>query len=75
MPKLLNISAGKFIKFLSQNGFLLDHTTGSHFIYFNPSTKRRVTIPKHNKDLPKGTIMSILKESGLSKDDLLRFFN
>lgn len=75
MRKLLNLPAKKLIKFLTQNGFLLDHTTGSHFIYFNLSTKRRVTVPKHHGDLPKGTIISILKEARLSKDDLTNFFN
>jgi len=75
MPKLLNLSPRKLIKFLVKNGFQLDHTTGSHFIYFNPRAKRRVTVPKHVKDLPKGTIISILKESGFSKEDLSNFFN
>ena len=75
MPKLPNLSPRKLTKFLVKNGFQLDHATGSHFIYFNPQTKRRVTIPKHAKDLPKGTIISILKESGFSKDDLANFFN
>jgi len=75
MSKLLNLSPRKLIKFLVKNGFQLDHATGSHFIYFNPQTRRRVTVPKHTKDLPKGTIISILKESGFSKEDLMNFFN
>lgn len=75
MPKLPNLSAKRLIKFLTHNGFLLDHSTGSHFIYFNPAAKRRVVVPKHHKDLPKGTMISILKEAGLSKESLTDFFN
>mgnify|MGYP003729565433 FL=1 len=29
---------------------------------------RRVVVPFHKKDLPKGTINEIIKQSGLSKD-------
>lgn len=33
-------------------------------------TKRRAVIPCHIKDLPKGTLMNILREAGISKIDL-----
>lgn len=51
---------------LCQHGFLLDHTTGSHYIFYHPETKRRVTVPYHTKDLPRGTLTSIIKQSGLT---------
>lgn len=70
MSKLPNFTPRKIIKILKQNGFLLDHTTGSHFVFYHPKTKKRATVPYHTKDLPKGTLFSILKQSGLTKEDL-----
>ena len=70
MPKLPALTPKKIIIILKQNGFLLDHSTGSHFIFYHPATKRRVTVPYHSKDLPKGTLLSILNQSGLTRNDL-----
>ena len=52
---------------LLKNGFVLDHQTGSHRVYYNEATKRRVIVPYHKKDLPKGTLMSILKATGIDE--------
>lgn len=69
MPKLPSITPKKLVKFLKKLGFQLDHTTGSHFIFYNPQTKKRAIVPYHIKDLPKGTLMSILKEAGISRKE------
>lgn len=71
MPKLPVLNADKIIKFLKRRGFVLDRTKVSHKIYFNPETKRRVVIPYHKRDIPKGTLISILKQAGFNKKDLL----
>lgn len=54
MPKLPALKPRQVIRFLEQNGFALDHTSGSHFIFYNPITRRRAVVPSHNRDLPKG---------------------
>ena len=69
MPKLPVISYKKLVKILVKFGFQLDHTTGSHFIFYHPQTKKRAVVPRHLKDLPKGTLMSILREVGISKEE------
>ncbi|WP_323094676.1 type II toxin-antitoxin system HicA family toxin, partial [Aeromonas hydrophila] len=33
----------------------------------HPTKKGRVTIPHPNKDLPKGTVKSILKQAGIAE--------
>jgi predicted RNA binding protein YcfA (HicA-like mRNA interferase family) len=33
MPKLPAVKPRQVIRFLEQNGFILDHTSGSHFIF------------------------------------------
>jgi len=72
MPKLPIITSKKLLKILEKSGFQLDRTTGSHFIFYNKADKKRVTVPFHRKELPKGTIMSILREMGISKKELLK---
>jgi len=32
-------------------------------IYYNPSSQRRAIVLQHNRDIPKGTLMSLLKEA------------
>jgi len=60
------------MKALEKAGFILDRIKGSHHIYFNSSTGRRVTVPYHNKDLKRSTLNSIIKESGLSREEFLK---
>jgi len=36
--------------------------------------KKRVTVPFHRKELPKVTTMSILREAGITKEELLALF-
>lgn len=74
MPKLPVLTPKKLIKIIEKLGFQLDHKTGSHFIFYDEVYKRRVTIPYHAKDLPKGTILSILKQAGITKDDIEKLF-
>jgi predicted RNA binding protein YcfA (HicA-like mRNA interferase family) len=61
------------ISFLEQNGFFLDHTSGSHFIFYHPSSRRRAVVPSHNRDLPKGTLISLLREAGFTREELIDF--
>lgn len=74
MPKLSSVTPKKIVKILEQLGFQLDHTTGSHFIFYNPQTQKRAVVPFHNKDLPIGTLISILREAGIDKKDFKNFF-
>ena len=70
MPKLKVLTAKQVVKILKQNGFQLDHSTGSHFAFYHPESRRRVTVPVHAGDLPKGTLLAILRQAGISKQDL-----
>lgn len=70
MPKLQSLTPQKIVKVLEKKGFVLDRVKGSHHIYYNLETKRRVVVPIHKRDLPKGTLFEILKQSGISKEEL-----
>ncbi|MGB2885062.1 MAG: type II toxin-antitoxin system HicA family toxin [Dehalococcoidia bacterium] len=70
MPKLPSLSPQRIIKILEGKGFVLDRITGSHHIYYHPETRRRAVVPLHKKELPKGTLIEILKQAGISKEEL-----
>jgi len=57
-------------RLLEAHGFVLDRVKGSHPIYHHPERGRRVVVPMHKEDLPTGTLLSILKQAGLDRDDL-----
>lgn len=50
-------------------GFVEDRQSGSHKILYHPETQARAVIPFHVKELPKGTFVSILKESKITRDE------
>ncbi len=71
MHKIPSLTPDKIIKVLEKKGFILSRTKGSHHIYYHRKTKRRVIVPLHKKDLPKGTLIEILKQAGISKEELI----
>ena len=73
MPKFPSVTPRKLIQIIKHLGFKLDHTTGSHFIFYNSKTKRRAVVPYHLKDLPKGTLTSILRDAEIGRKELKDF--
>jgi len=71
MPKLPALTSRKILALLKKVGFEVDHITGSHHILFNKETGKRVVVPFHTRDLPKGTLHTIFRSAGLSINDLL----
>ena len=70
MPKLPTLTPQKIITILERRGFVLDRIKGSHHIFYHTETKRRVIVPVHRKDLPVGTLVEILKQAGIERDEL-----
>ena len=70
MSKIPSLTPRKIIKVLEKKGFVFDRSKGSHYIYYHPETKKRVVVPFHKKDLPKGTFFEILKQAGITKEEL-----
>lgn len=53
------------IKVIEADGWYLHRTAGSHHHFKHPNKTGLVTIPHPKKDLPNGTVKSILKQAGL----------
>jgi predicted RNA binding protein YcfA (HicA-like mRNA interferase family) len=75
MSKLPAVKPRQVIRFLEQNGFILDRTSGSHFIFYHPVSRRRAVVPQHSRDLPKGTLMSLLREAGFTREEMIDFLS
>ncbi len=67
MPKLL--SSREIIAVLLANGFVLKSTKGSHSKYTKED--KTVIVPHPKPEIPYGTFLSIVRQSGLSKSDFL----
>jgi len=65
LPKLPSLTPKKVIKILMENGFVLDHSSGSHMVFYNSGTRKRIVVPVHRRDIPKGTLQAILKQAGI----------
>lgn len=70
MSKLPPLTSQQVIKLIERKGFILDRIKGSHHIYYHPENRRRVIVPFHKKDLPKGTLHEILKQAGVSREEI-----
>jgi len=70
MPKLPRLTAREICSVLEKLGFSIARQSGSHIIYKN-SEGRRATVPFHGtKTLHPKILKSILKDTGLSIEDL-----
>ncbi len=71
--KLPIISGMDIVKALKSEGFILSRQSGSHMILVKELENEKVTVvvPKH-KEVAKGTLLSIISQSGLSKDEFIK---
>lgn len=68
MPKLAVLKPREVERILLKNGFILNIGKSSHRQYYNPLTHAHVTVPFHSKELVKGTLRSIIRQSQLPID-------
>lgn len=68
---MTSISGKALCKIIERHGWILKRITGSHHIYSKEGINVIISIPVHGKrDLPNGTLRSILKDAGLTEEDL-----
>lgn len=53
------------IKILEKDGWKLIAAKGSHHQFKHPVKRGRVTVPHPRKDIPAGTLNSIMNQAGL----------
>ena len=58
-------SSKEIIKFLKADGWKLKESDGDHFHFVHDTKPNKVTVTHPVKNIPKGTVNSILKQAGL----------
>lgn len=65
------VSGKRLAAILRRRGWDHVRTVGSHFTYRSPDGRVQVVVPIHgNKDLRTGTQATLMKQAGLTDDDL-----
>jgi len=59
------------LKILKKDGRHIKHQVGSHIQMIHAFKIGKVTVPHPKKDLAPGTVKSILKQAGISEEELL----
>jgi predicted RNA binding protein YcfA (HicA-like mRNA interferase family) len=69
MPRLPAVEPKMVIRALKRNGFIVDRTSGSHYVLMKG--KLRVIVPYHNQDLRPGTLTSIIAQAGFTIEEFV----
>lgn len=71
MSKLPKLSGRECVKLLSKAGFAFKRQEGSHIILRRDNPFGQLVVPDH-KELDRGTLRAIMRQSGLSLDEFIR---
>lgn len=72
MSKLPAVDGKKVVRVLERAGFRVDRIEGSHHILVKESHPISVPVPVHgSRPLPKGTLRSIIRMAGMTRDDFI----
>ncbi len=73
MPKLPHPSAEEVIKLLKKSGFFIVGRKGSHIrLKRKDKNETRIVIVPYHHEITPGTMHSIIRQSGIEKDEFLR---
>ena len=70
MPKLPVLKPKEVIKVLKKLGFEEERSKGSHVQFYKG--KIRVTVAIHNKDIRKGTLLNIIRQSNITIEEFIK---
>jgi len=68
--KFPRVRCEQLVQVLKKAGFVEKRQKGSHLTMWRDSDKRRVTVPIHaGREVPIGTLRSILRDADITADD------
>jgi predicted RNA binding protein YcfA (HicA-like mRNA interferase family) len=71
LTRLPRATGREVLAALERDGFVLTHVRGSHHYLRKPGVSGLVVVPVHaGHDLPAGTLRSILRQAGMTADEL-----
>lgn len=72
MTPLPQVRGRDLVRALERAGFVVHRQRGSHVILHRPGTASAAVVPLHgSKDIPPGTLRSILRQAGLTVEELI----
>ena len=73
MPKLPVVKSKDLVKILKSVGFFEHRQKSTSHLVMKHSDGRRTIVPIHsNKDIPKGTLLAILRDIQITKEELIK---
>lgn len=76
MSKLPSITSAQAIAAFGKADFVDVRSKGSHHHLKKEGHPNLLTVPMHNgRDLGKGLLAKLIKDSGLTRDEFIRFLN
>jgi predicted RNA binding protein YcfA (HicA-like mRNA interferase family) len=71
MNGLPAVGPRQLIRALERAGFFVHHIRGSHHYLRHPERPGLlITVPYHNRDLKRGTLRAILRQAGITPEEL-----
>ena len=68
MPRLVPLKPRDIETILLKNGFTLNVSKSSHKQFFNSKSGAHTTVSYHSKEIPVGTLRSVVRQSQLPID-------
>lgn len=73
MPKLPVVKSKDLVKALKSVGFLEHRQRSTSHLVMKHNDGRRTVVPIHsNKEIPKGTLLALLKDIQITKEELVK---
>jgi predicted RNA binding protein YcfA (HicA-like mRNA interferase family) len=73
MGKLAGFKYHEVIKRLRKFGYAFDRPgPGSHEVWRNTETGKKITLPHHARDIAEGTLRKILYDADIDEDEFLK---
>lgn len=70
MPRLPRLTASDIERIITRFGFIPSRQRGSHKIFYNESTKKRITLPMHGNSVVHPKILKqIIEDCGAVPED------
>ena len=72
MSRLPSITPREMVRVLTRAAFRAEPERGSSHVGMRYPDGRKTVVPRHAKDLKRGTMMGILKDAGMSRETFTR---
>jgi predicted RNA binding protein YcfA (HicA-like mRNA interferase family) len=69
--QLPSLRSAEVVRALERAGFQTKRQTGSHLILTKPGLRRPVVVPIHRRELPRGTVLAIIRQAGITPEQFM----